>query len=894
MIQLTSHIQLLVEHAHERLSGQDVKDHSFFESISNSWNEVAALEHPPLPGPLAVSLDPDLSLGIALSPRICSSTYDDRSLVASLSQSTGNEGRSLHECNQLNSPSSLNITWSVPSEGLLADDPIDRPLIATERSCNDKNTDVARNLRETVSASVNTLDEESFLFIHSDEEVNQGGEEEEVTEDGMSSQISPLQSFPSTASLHFVFPAPEQVNQDLRVDSVEHESQPVMNANSETAMGVDDDVEVWNPWNPRPFDALLDPTDSFPSVLPNPYSPRLTLVHSPESAHEFQSLHGVASLDSQSKTDFHVTSAESAKPSVTGDTRREIGDESNPTGDTSTPGRNMDDQDTENPRLRNNQLLPMRLKSNTIDITSVSSLAVKEVREGEDILFFSANTQPRRKSISIPLDKKTRGKRSFSRFSLSVRLPNHKFTEHSSINTTINSPRSVVEGGNPFECPLIDTRSNIRKKRFSFPASFSGSESKGEKGQKEETKRQEQCSISATNNPRRRFSAPLSFPSRGPPSSFDAAKINLRQKSHILSGMTSRSQNAPTNEKSASNPALSPAQLPRAIGGGGGGISILPFPAHELDRMRIEYQNRRATDPIPMPCTPRIRSVNGYAHTATLGRSTGTRMMAQAQAMALQRGHHGEQGARRAPSVASRAKHGHTHSQSSHNSTGTGNLSPFLQNELTMAVLGAMESKGSESRDFTTMNTIRSGTCRSKARMGISASVRAQSLRQGQEAVSTEWRLEQDREPATSELAAIPATLPRKQRASWAGMVRTSSRNHDRQPLEQSTKAKPIQSTPRLASVRKGKLGEAGNLKELGSGICSAGEGKVGSAFEDPCHRLSISHNQPDSEHSHHGRQIPYKRAESSRMEKSRVDDATRQRSLGSRLWKKLKQIVFP
>ncbi|KAH7871513.1 uncharacterized protein C8R40DRAFT_560296 [Lentinula edodes] len=888
MIQLTSHMQLLVENAHERLSGQDVKDHPFFESISNSWNEVAALEHPPLPGPPTTSLDPDISLGIALSPRICSSTYDDRSLVASLSQSTGNEGRSLHECNQLNSPSSLNITWSVPSEGLLVDDPIDSSLVAPDRSSNDENTDIAHNLRETVSTSVNTLDEESFLFIHSDEEANQGGEEEEATEDGMSNQISPLQSFPSTASLHFVFPAPGQVNQDLGLDSVEHESQPVMNANSEAEMGVDDDeenaddVEVWNPWNPRPFDGLLDPTDSLPSVLPNPYSPRPTLVYGPESAHEFQSLHGVASLDSQSKTDYHVTSAESAKPSVTGDTRRETGDESIPTGDTSTPGRNMDNHGTENSRL----------KSNTIDITSVSSLAVKEVREGEDILFFSANIQPRRKSISIPLDKKTRGKRSFSRFSLSVRLPNHKFTEHSSVNTTINSPRSVVEGGNPFECPLIDTRSNARKKRFSFPASFSGSESKGEKGQKEETKRQEQCSISATNNSRRRFSAPLSFPSRGPPSSFDATKVKLRQKSHILSGMSSRSQNVPTNEKPASNPALSPAQFPRATGGGGGGISVLPFPAHELDRMRIEYQNRRATDPIPMPCTPRIRSVNGYAHTATLGRSTGTRMMAQAQALALQRGHHSEQGARRAPSVASRAKHGHTHSQSSHNSTGTGNLSPFLQNELTMAVLGAMESKGSESRDFTTMNTIRSGTCRSKARTGISASVRAQSLRQGQEAVSTEWRLEQNREPATSGLAAIPATLPRKERASWAGMVRTISRNHDRQ-LEQSTKAKPIHSTPRLASVRKGKLGEAGNLEELGSGVCSAGEGKVGSAFEDPCHRLSISHNQPDSEHSHHGSQIPYKRAESNRMEKSRVDDATRQRSLGSRLWKKLKQIVF-
>ncbi|KAJ4490388.1 hypothetical protein J3R30DRAFT_3421265 [Lentinula aciculospora] len=855
---------LLVDHASDRLSGQEVKRHPFFEPISHLWDEIAALEHPPLPGPPEVSLDPDTSLDIASSPRICSPAYDDDYSSASSSRPAeqgGKEG-SLSESHPQNSPLSLQITWPVPREGLLADDPIGSPSTCSF-SLRDEESDMAH------IETVNTQDEGSFSFTNSDSEAQTEEDKENVTEDGLSSHASPLQPFPSTASLHSALAAQEDVNRYPEIDSTEQEFQPAANVKSETDIGYVsdveegvDEVEIWNPWIPRPLNGPLYPSESFSSVLPNPYSPQPPLAHRLESTHEFQSLQYMAS-DSRSKTDLQEISTKSGEILVPAHVSMEA--VNIPTGNTSNvlaSSKNVDIRDTP-PRVP-----PMRFESDFIGAT-----AVKE-NQGEDILFFSLNAQSRRGSISISSDKNERERnnkrRSFSRFSISARLSNPKFIERRSINSTVNPTHASIEGH----------KSNVKqrrqaKKRFSFLASFPGSESKREKGEGE---RQEQCLARATWNSRRRFSAPLSFPSRGLPSSFDAAKIKLRQKSHSLLNMSrSRSQNALLTEESYS-PTLSP------VTAVGNGISVLPFPPHELDRMRIEFQNRRATDPIPMPCTPRTRSANGYAHTATLGRSTGSKMMAQAQARAtaMRRGQ-SEQGVRHPSSVAPRVGHIHSRSQSSYNSARSGNWCPSLQDELTMAVLNAMESKSSGSRDFSTMNTIRSGTHRSKSRM---APIRAQSLHQ------VDRRSDQDRKPALLLTSKPAAPSTRTHRTSWAGMVglhRTYSRNQDKHFGQGAQRACP---TP------EGDV-EGAALNELKSGDCSAPEGhpeegKVGSACGDPHNHCStLQADQYPQRRNDVSRRLSKQRPGSGDVErKVKVENANKRDSLGGRLWKKLRQLA--
>ncbi|KAK1236244.1 hypothetical protein PQX77_000506 [Marasmius sp. AFHP31] len=52
---------LLAHRASDRLSGEDVKLHSFFDSVSSSWDEISAMEHPPLPCPALPFLESDIS-----------------------------------------------------------------------------------------------------------------------------------------------------------------------------------------------------------------------------------------------------------------------------------------------------------------------------------------------------------------------------------------------------------------------------------------------------------------------------------------------------------------------------------------------------------------------------------------------------------------------------------------------------------------------------------------------------------------------------------------------------------------------------------------------------------------------------------------------------------------
>ncbi|KAJ4001905.1 hypothetical protein F5050DRAFT_1707841 [Lentinula boryana] len=849
---------LLVDHVSDRLSGEDVINHPFFEPISHLWNEIAALAHPPLPGPPEVSLDPDTSLDFALSPRICGPAYNDTSSSCQ-SVGGGNEQSRCSASNHQNSPSSLKITWPVTRK--------------------DGDSDLGSSLRKTVSASVHTLDEGPCPFIHSNAEGFQDPEEEEkATEDGTSSYTSPLQPFPSTASLHDAFPAQEH---DKRFRGLDSESQGAPNIEFEADDGGDDveDVELWNPWIPKPFDGPMYPSESFASTLPNPYSPQPTLAHRLESTHDFQSLYCMASVDTQSELGSNLYAPpESANPIVVEDVRMEAANEGIASvGDTTSVHslrEGIEIPNTECLNLEGHRRLPMmRFKSDPL--TSFSPLAKKEKEfEGEDLLFFSANTQPRRKSVSIPLDKdkieRHKGHRSFSRFSLSARLSNPKFVSNTSMGTSCPTVDGVkLEGPHSGSIASRSKQRRQAKKRFSFPASSFGSESKQEKEEQQEQRQ--------TWNTRR-FSAPMPLQSQGPPSSFNAAKMKIKEKSYSLLNISrSRSRPTPANEKAST--AFSPALSPTTAGADGrAGISILPFPAHELDRMRIEYQKRRATDPIPMSCTPRTRVSNGYTHAATLGRSTGSKMIAQAQASAIatRHGYHSEQGAHRASSIASSVRHGHGHShcQSSHNSAERGDWSPSLQDELTMAVLSAMESKGNDSRDFTTMNTIRSSTYRSKAR--LSAPIRAQSL----------YQSAQNRQSDKPQSAATSATLTRKHRASWAGIVmpRRSISHEQVTGVEQSTLLACSNLELQRAPVVP--MGETVKTNKLRNGLRSAEvhaeEEKVGSRFEDPLHRLSTSENQFESQRSQRADRGTWK------LHRERPE----RRSLGSRLWKKFKQLT--
>ncbi|KAL0071221.1 hypothetical protein AAF712_001787 [Marasmius tenuissimus] len=52
---------LLAHHASDRLSGEDVKLHPFFDPVSSLWDEISAMEHPPLPCPTLPFLESDIS-----------------------------------------------------------------------------------------------------------------------------------------------------------------------------------------------------------------------------------------------------------------------------------------------------------------------------------------------------------------------------------------------------------------------------------------------------------------------------------------------------------------------------------------------------------------------------------------------------------------------------------------------------------------------------------------------------------------------------------------------------------------------------------------------------------------------------------------------------------------
>ncbi|KIK61353.1 hypothetical protein GYMLUDRAFT_580804 [Collybiopsis luxurians FD-317 M1] len=143
----------------------------------------------------------------------------------------------------------------------------------------------------------------SFLLLDPEEngevasgsgEENQDEDEDEVyedaneTEDGYDDGMtaSPIQPFPSTASLCLALPEEETVHGEgqtyvaFNTDESERDSIDVTSMGEIPAVESEPEsdaegVEVWNPWVPRPFEGPLYPSDSYQNtLLPNPYSPQ--------------------------------------------------------------------------------------------------------------------------------------------------------------------------------------------------------------------------------------------------------------------------------------------------------------------------------------------------------------------------------------------------------------------------------------------------------------------------------------------------------------------------------------------------------------------------------------------------------------------------------------------
>ncbi|KAJ3716602.1 hypothetical protein C8R42DRAFT_678894 [Lentinula raphanica] len=701
-------LQLLVDH---------VKTHPLFESISHLW-------HPPLPGPPEVSLDPDTSLDATLSPRITSS-------LDGTSQSSGGENQ-LDSIQQVSPSSSLKITWPVLREGLLADDPIN--LTADPSNFH--------SLHDTTSIPAHTSEDAEDV-------------QDDVDEDGTNSQASPLQPFPQLRTQE----QDQEVNPhpDTATNSISEAKVGDTNSSDLNLKGESEDVEIWNPWIPRPADGPMYASESLASRLPNPYSPQPALSHHLESARDFQSLQCISSVDSQPKLEENLLAATSeTKPP-----QRIIMKNDTPSDELATADHDSAREDTGGPDMQIPgfktppiRLIATRLHSNPPLVSSSTPTAE------EDIMFFNASKQTRSKSLSI-LSKGRNGGRSFPRFSLSARsLSSPSDANH----TSVDLPRSVEAG---IESPQKDTeditnksgRTGKAKNRFSLPISFPNPRIKQANGDQQEQRHPWH---------KRRFSAPLLLKSKGPPSSFHTVKIRSQINPVSLLNMPVPPSDIAPMSKNKTSSTVSPAL---SSGISLAGANILPFSAQELDRMRLEYQKRRATDPIPMP---RIRADNShYTEFATFGRSSGSRMLMMAQARAsatanaMRRNCQSEEGARHPSSVAPRVKHGHSRSQSQ-SSSRTGVLCPSLQDELTMSVLSALNKKSGESRDFTTMTTVRSSrTYRSRGRLEISAPMRVHSLHQGR----SEPRLDDGHESESVSVLAQAGTLRGTNRASWAGMM---------------------------------------------------------------------------------------------------------------------------
>ncbi|KAK7062855.1 hypothetical protein VNI00_000351 [Paramarasmius palmivorus] len=158
---------LLVHQASDRLTGDDVRHHTFFDTISDIWEDIERMEHPPLPFPSSATLDPDVSLSMrpGVLRRVEGVREDEHSLDDDLFEEAG-----------------LRITWPVPPRGRggLQEDPY-------LRDSDDSGIGLSlRSLRKT-GGVVRSRSVQHDLY------------EEDEDDDG----ASEIQPFPSTASIMF-------------------------------------------------------------------------------------------------------------------------------------------------------------------------------------------------------------------------------------------------------------------------------------------------------------------------------------------------------------------------------------------------------------------------------------------------------------------------------------------------------------------------------------------------------------------------------------------------------------------------------------------------------------------------------------------------------------------
>uniref|UniRef100_A0A0W0FBB1 non-specific serine/threonine protein kinase n=1 Tax=Moniliophthora roreri TaxID=221103 RepID=A0A0W0FBB1_MONRR len=156
---------LLVHQASDRLTGDDIKTHAFFDAISSIWDEIAGMQHPPLPFPSSAALDPDISL--SMNPKLFRRAEDakgkDHSFADNLLEEAG-----------------LRVTWPVP------------------RRCNDSIREEDDWLRDGDSGIAMSPQSSEGFGDMAGSSSGSNGEDVDLDEDA-----SEIQPFPSTASIMF-------------------------------------------------------------------------------------------------------------------------------------------------------------------------------------------------------------------------------------------------------------------------------------------------------------------------------------------------------------------------------------------------------------------------------------------------------------------------------------------------------------------------------------------------------------------------------------------------------------------------------------------------------------------------------------------------------------------
>ncbi|KAL0576118.1 hypothetical protein V5O48_005865 [Marasmius crinis-equi] len=168
---------LLVHHASDRLSGEDVKLHPFFDPVSTLWDEISEMLHPPLPYPPLSSIDSDVSLSMKSG-----TLWDPSSSATNMTQSV----------DDLFEEAGLRITW---------------PTISPSCSDDGGKVDEDRELREGDDGLASNVNSAGPSNKHIADCMRTPGREylsSSYNDHVSNEEASEIQPFPSTASLMFL------------------------------------------------------------------------------------------------------------------------------------------------------------------------------------------------------------------------------------------------------------------------------------------------------------------------------------------------------------------------------------------------------------------------------------------------------------------------------------------------------------------------------------------------------------------------------------------------------------------------------------------------------------------------------------------------------------------